>query len=206
MPNEPGAEGPPCRILLVGMMGSGKSTIGRLLSGLTGWSYVDNDDLVRRHTGTTAREILARDGEAAKRAAESHALRLGLEAPPPTIVGVAAGTILDASDRERLRSSGIVVWLRAEPSVLAQRAKGAAHRPWLDGDAAAWMEAAAAERDPLYRSIADLSIDTGAATAEVVAAEVADWLARDPACASSGPARTAVRRRRSATPTATPPR
>ena len=67
------AEGP-CRVLLIGMMGSGKSTIGRLLSDATGWPYIDNDELVRQTHGATARQILAERGEARMRAAESDAL------------------------------------------------------------------------------------------------------------------------------------
>jgi shikimate kinase len=150
-----------CRVLLIGMMGSGKSTIGRLLAEATGWSYVDNDELVRRAHGATPRRILAERGEGPMRDAESTALRLGLETPAPSIVGVAAGTILSASDRELLRDGGIVVWLRAGPVALAERAAGGEHRPWLDGDAESWMRAASAERDPLYASVADITIDTG---------------------------------------------
>jgi shikimate kinase len=149
-----------CRVILVGMMGSGKSTIGRLLSDATGWPYVDNDDLVLRSHGATSRQLLAERGEAAMRAAESSALALGLEEPEPVIVGAAAGTILDARDRDRMRDGGIVVWLKAASSVLAERAAGSEHRPWLDGDAQSWMSEAVAERDPLYASAADITLDT----------------------------------------------
>ena len=149
-----------CLVILVGMMGSGKSTIGRLLSEATGWPYVDNDELVLRANGATSRQLLAERGEAAMRAAESSALALGLELPAPAIMGAAAGTILDARDRDRMRDGGIVVWLRAEPSVLAQRAAGSEHRPWLEGDADSWMRQQLAERDPLYASAADITLDT----------------------------------------------
>jgi shikimate kinase len=150
----------PCRVILVGMMGSGKSTIGRLLSEATGWPYVDNDVLVRRAHGATPRQLLTERGEAAMRAAESSALALGLEVPEPAIIGAAAGTILDPQDRDRTRDGGIVVWLTASSSVLAKRAAGSAHRPWLEGDAESWMREAVAERDPLYASVADITIDT----------------------------------------------
>lgn len=149
-----------CRVILVGMMGSGKSTIGRLLSEATGWPYVDNDELVLRSNLATPRQLLAERGEAAMRAAESSALALGLEVPEPAIIGAAAGTILDARDRDRMRDGGIVVWLRAASAVLAERAAGSEHRPWLEGDAQSWMRAAVAERDPLYASVADITLDT----------------------------------------------
>ena len=69
----------------------------------------------------------------------AEALGLGLTMPPPVIVGVAAGVILDPDDRQSLADGGIVVWLSAGPEALASRAAGAAHRPWLEGDALAWM-------------------------------------------------------------------
>ena len=161
-----------CRVILVGMMGSGKSTIGRLLSEATGWPYVDNDELVLRSHGSTPRQLLAERGEAAMRAAESSALALGLEVPEPAIIGAAAGTILDARDRDRMQDGGIVVWLTAASSVLAERAAGSEHRPWLEGDAESWMREAAAERDPLYGSVADMTLDTGSSPPEELVTEL----------------------------------
>ena len=172
-----------CRIILVGMMGSGKSTIGRLLSEATGWPYIDNDELVRRAYRATPRQLLAEQGEAAMRAAESAALGLGLVSPRPSIIGVAAGTILEADDRDRLREGGVVVWLTAAPSVLAERAAGSEHRPWLEGDAETWMRTAAAERDPLYASVADITVDTGASSsAQAATDELLRQLREHPAC------------------------
>lgn|SRR5688572_10524777 len=151
---------PPCRVTLIGMMGSGKTTIGQLLSGATGWPYVDNDALVQRHHGQTSREILASEGEEKLRAAEGAALLLGLDLPPPVILGVAAGTILDPANRRALEAGGVVVWLRAGTEALVGRAMDAAHRPFVDDAGKAWMADAVAEREPLYASIADLVVDT----------------------------------------------
>ena len=171
-----------CRVLLIGMMGSGKSTIGRLLSTATGWPYVDNDELVRRSQGTTARLILAERGEAQMRAAESDALARGLEEPPPSVIGVAAGTILQPENRELLRAGGIVVWLRADAAAIESRAMGADHRPWLDSGGPSWVRETVSERHPLYGSIADVVIDTGTKDAEDCAAALLEWLATAPAC------------------------
>lgn len=172
----------PCRIILVGMMGSGKSTVGQLLSETTGWPYVDNDDLVRRVAGATPRELLAERGERAMRQAESDALRVGLEAQPPCIVGAAAGTILEPADREAMRSNGIVAWLRVDAGALEARAVGAAHRPWLDRDAGSWLRHAAAERDPLYASVADVVVDTTHGTPAEAAEELRRSLGAFDAC------------------------
>jgi len=170
------------RIVLLGMMGSGKSSVGRALAESTGWPFVDNDALVLRATGRTARELLATDGQSAMRAAESAALRAGAALDPPSIVATAAGTVLDPADRAVIRGSGFVVWLTAPAEVLAGRAAGAVHRPWLDEDPIGWFRAALEERAPLYGEIADLEIDTNA----MDPAEGADAILR--ACSALAPA------------------
>ena len=175
--------GAPCRVILIGMMGSGKSTIGRRLAAATGWPYVDNDDLVRRAHGTTARRILADQGEAAMRRAESDALALGLETPAPAIIGVAAGTILEPGARERLRSGGVVVWLRADAAALERRAAGSEHRPWVDTGGAGWIREAVASRAPLYASVAAITIDTGRGSSVRAAAELFERLGAVAGCA-----------------------
>ena len=173
----------PCRVLLVGMMGSGKSTIGRLLADASGWPHADNDELVLRAHGASPRRLLAERGEAAMRRAESEALAAGLALPAPVIVGVAAGVIIDESDRGALRDGGIVVWLRASSDELAQRAAGADHRPWLDGDPRAWMAATAAEREPLYASVADHVVDTDLSAPEQTVSGLLAWLLAETTCA-----------------------
>jgi shikimate kinase len=171
----------PCRVVLLGMMGSGKTTLGLALAARTGWAYHDNDRLVIEATGRTARELLA-EGYAALRDAETRALLAGLDLPPPAIIGAAAGVVLDDGARRVIATRGLGVWLRAAPEVLAARAIGGAHRPWLDDDPAGWMERAAAERAPLYRSVADREVDTGGAGPSELATEVVAWL-RGTACA-----------------------
>lgn len=172
----------PCRVLLIGMMGSGKSTIGRLLSAATGWPYMDNDELVHQSRGTTARQILAERGEAQMRAAESEALARGVAAAAPALIGVAAGTILERADREQMRAGGIVVWLRAGAAAIESRARGAEHRPWLDTAGESWIRDTVSERDPLYASVADFIVDTGTKAAEESAEELLATLRTVVAC------------------------
>jgi shikimate kinase len=156
--------------VLIGMMGSGKSTVGRELSEATGWPLIDNDELLGRIYAKTARQLLADEGEVALRAAEAEALTLGLTDPNPAIVDAAAGTILDESIRKALADE-FVVWLKASPEVLFARSAGAAHRPWLDRGED-WFRTAVAQRDPLYLSVADVVVDTETTTPHEAAAQI----------------------------------
>lgn len=168
----------PLRVVLVGMMGSGKTAVGRMLADRTGWPYLDNDDLLDSHVGLTPRQILAEQGEVALRRSESAALTLGLEAPTPSIIGAAAGTILDAANREAMRRGGQVVWLRASVDTLTERSIGAAHRAWLDEGGPAWIRETAAERYPLYESVADLTLDVEDRSPDELAREIEEELIR----------------------------
>jgi shikimate kinase len=158
------------RLLLVGMMGAGKSTVGRLLADRLGCPYLDSDVEVEAVTGHTVAEIFAQDGEAAFRVAEADALHAALSGPAPVVVSVAGGAVLDPANRELLRRSGTVVWLRASPATLAARVGDGAGRPLLAGDPAAALVRLEAERCPLYAEVADVVIDVDG----VPPAEVAD--------------------------------
>ena len=163
-----------CRVVLVGMMGSGKSTVGRALSRATGWPLIDNDELLARIYEKSAREILADEGEIALRAAEAEALRLGLTDPSPAIVDAAAGTILDGVIRAALQPE-LVAWLKASPEVLFARSAGAAHRPWLDRGED-WFRTTVAQREPLYESVADVVVDTETTKAKDAANAILAYL------------------------------
>lgn len=163
----------PERVLLLGMMGAGKTTVGRALAGRTGWPYYDNDELVTRTTGRAAPDLLEAGGEDALRAAESAALGAALSLPAPLVAGVAGGVVLDPADRERLRTAeGLVVWLRARIGTLAERVGTGEGRSWLQPDPAAALAELAAVREPLYAAVADLVVDVDEASPEEVAATV----------------------------------
>jgi len=157
-------------------MGSGKSTIGRRVAEKLGWTYIDNDALLAKVTGLSAKGLLEGRGEDGLRVAETVALKDGLATAPPSVVSAAAGTILDATVRGELERCAVVVWLTASPRTLARRARGSANRPWLDGDAETWMTSTLVERAPLYQSIADLVVSTERRRPEAVALQIADWL------------------------------
>lgn len=126
---------PPQRVLLMGMMGAGKTTVGAALSKRTGWPYLDNDTLVARAGGRSTDKVLDEEGVDTLRDLESRALTEALRAPVPVIAAVAGGIVDSDDDRRRLAAGGFVVWLRASIETLAQRVGTGEGRPWFhEGD------------------------------------------------------------------------
>lgn len=165
MPNVPAVT-----LVLLGMMGAGKTTVGRALAARTGWRYLDNDELVLAASGRTADEIDATDGTEALHAAEAAALRRALELPPPLIVGAAAWVIEDKASLELLRAAPAVVYLRARPETLRSRVGSGGGRR-ADATDLAWLQARYTERDAVYRRVAAVTVDTDERTSAAVADE-----------------------------------
>jgi shikimate kinase len=117
------------RLLLIGMMGAGKTTVGRLLADELGWAYVDSDEQVEAMTGQSVRELFERGGEQAFRPLEAHALAAALAREEPAVVSVAGGAVLEPANRSLIRRAGTVVWLRARPATLARRVLEGAEAP-----------------------------------------------------------------------------
>ena len=167
------------KVLLLGMMGCGKTSVGTALSGKLGWPYLDNDALLERTTGATARDLLDSQGEEALRQAESQVLTLLLGMPGPMIGSAAAGVVLDEKDRLRLQQADAhVVWLRAAPQVLVRRVAATA-RPWLGDDPAATLRRFAADRNGFYAEVADQVVDTDVIPVGAVAKQIIEALPPD---------------------------
>jgi shikimate kinase len=159
------------RIVLLGMMGAGKSTIGRELARATGWPVLDNDDLVRQLSGREPAAIAIEDGEDVLHDVEAEAFVAALDRPPPLIVTVAGAMVERADIRERLRGAGHVVWLRARPETLRARiGSGKGRRP--EAVDPAWLAARSAEREPVFEAVADQVIDVDDAEPTEVAAVI----------------------------------
>jgi shikimate kinase len=158
------------------MMGVGKSTVGRVLARQLDWPYVDNDELLHELTGMYGAEIVAHDGEDALRDAESEVLSEILQREPPLVGGVAAGVVLRAADRVRMKENAYVVWLRAAVETLVQRIGDDKERAWLQPDPATALRRLAEGRAALYAEVADLTIDVDDLTAEVAAERIVSAL------------------------------
>ena len=152
-------EAPPARLLLVGMMGAGKTTVGRAVAAAKGWAYLDSDEEVAKATGETVPALFEHRGEAAFRAAEAEALRRAVTGGEPVVVSVAGGAVLDPANRELLGRSGTVVWLRARPETLARRVGDGFGRPLLGEDPASAIVRLEAVRRPLYQRVAQHVVD-----------------------------------------------
>jgi chorismate synthase len=155
-------------VVLVGMMGAGKTSVGRKLAEGLGVPFVDSDEQVEARTGRSVREIFEESGEAAFRFEEKAALQSALGAREPSVIAAAGGSVTDPALRDQLRrligQGGHVVWLRVEPAQLAARVRSAGdtHRPLLADDPDATLQRLSDEREDLYRSVADLVLDEGA--------------------------------------------
>jgi shikimate kinase len=146
---------------LVGMPGSGKSTVGRQLSRRLGLPFFDSDHLIEQRLGCSIREYFAREGEAAFRDVEEQVLR-ELAQGPSAVVATGGGAVLRPGTREALREGGKVIYLRSSPEELYRRVRHDTQRPLLQvADPMARLRALHAERDPLYRETAHFQIDTG---------------------------------------------
>jgi shikimate kinase len=169
----PPSDGPAGHLVLVGLMGSGKSTVGKLLAARLHRPFFDSDAMVEARTGRTVREIFEADGEAAYRPLETDALLAALDSPEPAVIAAAGGVVLSPVNRDALRERAAeVVWLRASPALLVERALRQDHRPLLEQDPAATMARMAADRTALYTEVADEVVDIDGLTPAQVADRV----------------------------------
>jgi shikimate kinase len=179
-------------LALVGARGTGKSTVGQLVAERLGRAFVDLDNWIEQSIEMPIGDYFARFGERRFRDEESSALEACITKMKDSVVATGGGIVLSESNRELLHQLGFVVWLMADPEVLAARLeadpRGLANRPALTtlGTLAEIAEVVAV-RTPLYRQVANAAIDTTARTpAEVADAVIAAW-SREDVSSGGGP-------------------
>lgn len=150
-------------LALVGMPGSGKSTVGRHLSRRLGLEFRDSDHVIEERIGCSIREFFAREGEDRFRDVEQQVI--ADLAGSGVVLATGGGAVLREANRTALRAGGPVVYLRATPEELFRRLRHDRNRPLLQvADPLGRLRDMHAQRDPLYREVATYVIETGRPT------------------------------------------
>lgn len=150
------------KIVLVGLMGAGKTTVGARLAERLGQAFADSDVEIEASSGQTISQIFATQGEERFRRLEEEAVARLLSKSEPMVLALGGGAVTSESTRRLLGERSVVVWLSADPERLASRLgeKAASTRPLLRGGADSSLRRLSEERSSLYDSVADLVVDT----------------------------------------------
>jgi shikimate kinase len=165
-------------VVLIGMMGAGKTEVGTLLSEELGYEYLDTDEVVAKRAGKSIPKIFAEDGEKVFRDLESQAIH-ELEGRRSLVVATGGGAPVDPTNARTLRALGSVVYLKASAIELYQRIKNDKGRPLLQVEnPKAEMAKLLASREPVYKEVSDFTMDTEELSVDEVVAKLIDELAR----------------------------
>jgi shikimate kinase len=165
----------PRTVALVGLMGAGKSAIGKRLAMRLGLPFVDADDEIERAAGCSIAEIFEKYGEADFRAGERRVISRLLD-EPPHVLSTGGGAYVDPETRALMRAKAITVWLRAELDVLFDRVRKRGHRPLLrNGDPKEVLARLMMQRYPIYAE-ADVVVDSTAQPADRTTEQVIEAL------------------------------
>jgi shikimate kinase len=164
-------------IVLIGFMGTGKSSVGRRLADTTGWPRYDTDAMIATALGMRITDIFSRLGQERFRAEEA-AILDKLDADERAIIVTGGGAILRSENVARLKALGTVVCLTADLATLLERLGRRSNRPLLQTEnPAETVEKLLQEREPLYQEAADLTINTTALSHDQVARSIQESLA-----------------------------
>lgn len=166
-------------VVLIGMMGVGKSAVGRALARRIGRPFVDGDDAVVARDGRPIARIFAEDGEDAFRDLEARVLAGLLDRHPPVVLAAGGGIVVRAENRRLLRDRASVIWLRAPVEELAERVGSGAGRPLLADDPLATLRVLERQRAPWYAEVAEVVLDTAHRRPEQLSDELVGLLGID---------------------------
>jgi shikimate kinase len=156
-------------IALVGMPGCGKSTIGRQLARMRQLPFMDSDHEIERFLGCSIREFFDREGEPAFRDVEQRVIGEIVAAPQARVIATGGGSVLRPANREAMTAHATVVYLHTQPEDLARRLSRDTQRPLLQvADPRQRLRDLYAVRDPIYREVADITVDTAHRSAAVL--------------------------------------
>jgi len=143
------------------MPGCGKSTIGRQLARMRQLPFLDSDHEIERFLGCSIREFFDREGEPAFRDVEERVIRETLSAPQVRVIATGGGSVLRPANRDAMKSYATVVYLHTQPEDLARRLSRDTQRPLLQvADPRQRLRDLYTVRDPIYRAVADIVVDT----------------------------------------------
>lgn len=164
-------------IVLVGMMGVGKSSIGRRVAARLGVPFVDADTEIEKAAGMSITDIFTRHGEASFRSGEARVIARLLEGGPQ-VLATGGGAVMNAETRAAIKAKGVSIWLNADADVLMRRISKRKHeRPMLQtDDPAATLRQLLAEREPAYAE-SDLTVQSREVPHEAIVTEILDDLA-----------------------------
>jgi shikimate kinase len=175
IPSEAAVPVCPKSIVLVGLMGAGKSCIGRKLARALNLPFVDADEEVEKAAGCSVEDIFELYGEKAFRDGEERVIVRLLESGPQ-VLATGGGAFMNPRTRERIKATGISIWLRAELDVLVRRTRRRAGRPLLkNGDPRATLERLMKERYPVYAE-ADIIVDSKDEDVDITVRRILDTL------------------------------
>ncbi len=149
-------------VVLVGLMGAGKSTVGSAVARTLGWHFADTDQVVASLAGKSVVEIFDHDGEAAFRLAELAALDTLLDEPSPRVIATGGGAVTTEEARKRLIDSDehiLTIWLDVSPGTAVSRIIDPSTRPLLEGNPVGRLQVIASERHKWYELVSDVHID-----------------------------------------------
>lgn len=155
-------------VVLVGLMGSGKTSIGKVIAERSGRELLDSDALLEDRTGATAAEIAAGEGIDALHRLEAEVLRDALRRPTSSVIAAPA-SVADDPGAGTLLADHHVIWTTADPAVLADRVRDPGHRPVVGDSPEAVLREQAARRSGRYRALADVIVDSGVLSPEQAA-------------------------------------
>ena len=160
-------------IVLIGFMGSGKTSVGQLLAQTLGYTFADTDQLIEEGESMTIQEIFAQNGEGYFRQMETLIMEEVSETMDHTVLSVGGGLPVTPNNHKYLKKCGKVIYLKVNEQTVINRLKGDTSRPLLSGeDATEMIYKLLALRDPIYRKLADQVIETDDLSVEDIVEKV----------------------------------